>query len=95
MNMVAATQLTWAETLSLRVGEIRRPAIDVNLYEIIDSGAGKLPAATAGSQVTIHVGDRLIRQYSLTEPAVIAATFTIVIASTGARVNASMSRRIA
>jgi hypothetical protein len=95
MNMVAATQPTWAETLSLRVGEIRPQAIDINLYEIIDPGAGELPATTAGSQVTIHVGDRLIRQYSLTEPAEIAATFTVVIASTGARVNASMSRRIA
>jgi hypothetical protein len=95
MNMVAATQPTWTETLSLRVGEIRRQAIDINLYEIIDPGAGELSATTAGSQVTIHVGDRLIRQYSLTEPAEIAATFTVVIASTGARVNASMSRRIA
>jgi vanillate O-demethylase ferredoxin subunit len=65
MNMVAAIKPAWADTLSLRVSQIRPEAVNINSYELVDPKGAELPAAAAGSHVDIHLGNGLIRQYSL------------------------------
>jgi ferredoxin-NADP reductase len=65
MSMIAAIEPMRAETLYLQVRQIRREAVDINSYELVDPEGAELPAAAAGSHVDIHLGNGLIRQYSL------------------------------
>jgi vanillate O-demethylase ferredoxin subunit len=52
-------------TLSVTVREIRQEALDIKSFLLADAGGHPLPAFTAGSHIDVHIGNGLIRQYSL------------------------------
>ena len=54
-----------SELLNLRVRSVTYEAEDINTYELVDPHGGELPPFTAGAHIDVHVGDDLIRQYSL------------------------------
>lgn len=56
-----------AGTIEVRLTSIRFGARDTNLYEFSASDGARLPPATAGSHVDIHLPGGLVRQYSLIE----------------------------
>ncbi|CAB3766673.1 PDR/VanB family oxidoreductase [Paraburkholderia solisilvae] len=53
------------EALHLRVRQIRFEGKGINSYELVDPSGANLPPFDAGSHIDIHLGDGLIRQYSL------------------------------
>jgi len=53
------------ELLRVRVAKVTREADDINAYELVDLAGGLLPAFAAGSHIDVHVGEGLVRQYSL------------------------------
>jgi vanillate O-demethylase ferredoxin subunit len=53
------------KTFSVRVNRIRREAIDIASYELVEPNGQPLPAFTPGSHIDVHLGPNLIRQYSL------------------------------
>lgn len=63
-----ATQQTPAvrdETLQLLVRQIRFEGRGINSYELVDPAGADLPPFTPGAHIDIHLGDGLVRQYSL------------------------------
>jgi ferredoxin-NADP reductase len=65
MNMIARISGTHVDTLGLQIRQIRCEAIGVNSYELVDPDGGELPAVVAGSHIDVHLGNGMIRQYSL------------------------------
>jgi ferredoxin-NADP reductase len=65
MNMIATISRAQIETLGLQIRQIRYEAIGINSYELVDPEGGELPAVVAGSHIDIHLGNGMIRQYSL------------------------------
>ncbi|WP_426434524.1 PDR/VanB family oxidoreductase [Bradyrhizobium genosp. P] len=53
------------DTLQLRVRQIRFEAPGVNSYELVDPDGRLLPEVGAGTHVDVHLPDRMVRQYSL------------------------------
>ena len=51
--------------LGLQVRQIRFEGIGINSYELVDPVGKTLPAFEAGAHVDIHLGEGLVRQYSL------------------------------
>ena len=51
--------------LSLRIRQIRYEGIGIHSYELTDPQGRELPAFTAGAHIDVHLGEDLIRQYSL------------------------------
>ena len=51
--------------LGLQVRQIRFEGIGINSYELVDPAGKTLPAFEAGAHVDIHLGEGLVRQYSL------------------------------
>ena len=51
--------------LPIRVQAVGREALNVNVYDLVDAQGNDLPAFTAGSHIDVHIGDHLVRQYSL------------------------------
>jgi ferredoxin-NADP reductase len=56
------------QTLQLVVRQIRFEGKGINSYEFVDPSGANLPPFDAGSHIDIHLGDGLIRQYSLCNP---------------------------
>jgi vanillate O-demethylase ferredoxin subunit len=54
-----------AEILSVRVGEICEAALGIRTLQLIPETCGALPSFEAGSHIDLHLGNGLIRQYSL------------------------------
>jgi ferredoxin-NADP reductase len=52
-------------TLQLLVRQIRFEGKGINSYKLVDPDGGDLPDFGAGAHIDIHLGDGLIRQYSL------------------------------
>lgn len=59
----AASQST--RTLHMLVRQIRFEGKGINSYEFVDPDGGDLPEFEAGAHIDVHLGDGLIRQYSL------------------------------
>ncbi len=57
------------ETLHALVHQIRYEAKDIHSIELRPVGAGSLPAFEAGSHIDLHLGNGLVRSYSLFNPA--------------------------
>ncbi len=51
--------------LRLRVQAIRLQADGIHAFELVDPDGAKLPPATAGAHVDVHLPDGLVRSYSL------------------------------
>lgn len=51
--------------LSLLVRQIRFEGTGINSYELVHPAGQELPAFTAGAHIDIHLGEGLVRQYSL------------------------------
>jgi ferredoxin-NADP reductase len=49
----------------LRIEKITPLAEGINAYELVDPAGGVLPEFTAGAHVDLHLGNGMIRQYSL------------------------------
>lgn len=54
-----------AMTLNMLVGKFRRETDDIVSIELVDADGHPLPAFSAGSHIDVHIGDGLVRQYSL------------------------------
>ncbi|HYS67857.1 MAG TPA: PDR/VanB family oxidoreductase [Paraburkholderia sp.] len=65
METEEAVAAQGSRTLELLVRQIRFEGKGINSYELVDAEGSDLPAFDAGSHVDIHLGDGLIRQYSL------------------------------
>ena len=51
--------------MKVKVAKKTLEATDICSFELTDPAGGELPAFTAGSHVDVHIGEGLIRQYSL------------------------------
>jgi vanillate O-demethylase ferredoxin subunit len=56
------------ERESLRVHAITCAAQGINFYELRDPNDGELPPFTAGAHLDVHLGNGMVRQYSLANP---------------------------
>ena len=54
-----------AGQLHVRVAARHEEAADIASFELVASSGGQLPAFTAGAHVDVHIGQGLVRQYSL------------------------------
>ena len=52
-------------TLHLQIKQIRWEATDIFAFELVHPQGQALPAFSAGAHIDVHIGDGLIRQYSL------------------------------
>src|SRR6266516_3476462 len=52
-------------SMKVRVAKKTLEATDICSFELADPAGGELPAFTAGSHIDVHVGDALVRQYSI------------------------------
>lgn len=52
-------------TLNMLVGKFRRETDDIVSIELIDADGRPLPAFGAGSHIDVHIGNGMVRQYSL------------------------------
>jgi vanillate O-demethylase ferredoxin subunit len=57
-----------AELLKVRVERRTNEAEDICSYELVSADGTPLPAFAAGSHIDVHVGEGLVRQYSLCNP---------------------------
>jgi vanillate O-demethylase ferredoxin subunit len=57
-----------ATTLTVFVRQIRYEGRNVLSYEFVDPDDGDLPPFDAGAHIDVHLGDGLVRQYSLCNP---------------------------
>jgi len=54
--------------LRVRVAAVKEEATEIASFELVPSDGDQLPTFTAGAHVDVHVGDGLVRQYSLCNP---------------------------
>lgn len=54
-----------AELLNVKVAVKRPVAEGIVSFELVDPDGGQLPAFTAGSHIDVHMGEKLVRQYSI------------------------------
>lgn len=59
---------TGFQRLSVQVSAVRRETSDIVTIELTRADASELPPFTAGAHVEFHLGDGLVRQYSLCNP---------------------------
>lgn len=50
---------------TVKVAKKQQAAVDIVTFELVDPAGESLPNFTAGAHVDVHVGDGLVRQYSL------------------------------
>lgn len=55
-------------TIDVIVAARTREAEGICSYELVKADGGALPAFEAGAHIDVHLGDRLVRQYSLCNP---------------------------
>jgi vanillate O-demethylase ferredoxin subunit len=60
--------MTTTPLLRLRLVRIEYAATAIHVYEFRDPGGAALPPFEAGAHVDLHLGDGLVRQYSLLNP---------------------------
>ncbi len=65
--------------LAMKVKRVREEAIDIKSFELQSVSGGALPRFTPGSHVDVHIGDGLIRQYSLCNGPTEAGTYRIAV----------------
>jgi len=53
------------QSMKVRVAKKTLEATDICSFDLADPAGGRLPAFTAGSHIDVHVGDALVRQYSI------------------------------
>jgi len=56
------------DMLSVRVARRHAEAEDICAFELVSVDGASLPEFTAGAHIDVHVGDGLVRQYSLCNP---------------------------
>ncbi|SAL33171.1 PDR/VanB family oxidoreductase [Caballeronia humi] len=59
------TSTSGERTLQLLVRQIRFEGKGINSYELVDPQGDELPVFTAGAHIDIHIGDGMVRQYSI------------------------------
>lgn len=59
------TGVSQKSTHSVRVGAITREAEDILSFELVDPAGRDLPWFTAGAHIDVHIGDGMVRQFSL------------------------------
>lgn len=68
MNIADTPQDVLEQTLQLLVRQIRFEGKGIQSYEFVDPSGADLPAFDAGAHIDVHLGDGMIRQYSLCNP---------------------------
>jgi vanillate O-demethylase ferredoxin subunit len=63
-NAVAAGDVG-AQTLTLRVRQVRFEGVGIHSYELVDPAGGDLPPFEAGAHLDVHLPDGVLRQYSI------------------------------
>lgn len=53
------------DTITVRVARKVQEALDICSFELVHVDGGTLPAFSAGAHIDVHLGDKLLRQYSL------------------------------
>jgi vanillate monooxygenase ferredoxin subunit len=53
------------DTIAVKVARKTQEALDVCSFELVRADGGALPAFSAGAHIDVHLGDSLLRQYSL------------------------------
>ena len=53
------------QTIEVRVAAVRDEAEDIRSVELVSVDGGLLPAFTAGAHIDVHLGEKVVRQYSL------------------------------
>ena len=66
-------------TLQVWVDEIRKEAIDVFSFRLVDPAGHDLPASTPGSHIDVYIQPGLVRQYSLCNGPEERASYTIAV----------------
>jgi vanillate O-demethylase ferredoxin subunit len=61
----AANNSSTPATITTRIAAITREAEDILSFDLVANGGGTLSPFTAGAHVDVHLGDGMIRQYSL------------------------------
>lgn len=51
--------------LAVRVSDVRDEAVGIKTFELVDPDGKDLPAFTAGAHIEVHLGEGIIRSYSL------------------------------
>lgn len=64
-TLTQAEQAELAGLLLLRVEAIRRVATDIHLIELVAADGSELPAFEAGGHIDLHLGNGMVRPYSL------------------------------
>jgi vanillate O-demethylase ferredoxin subunit len=65
--------------LRLKVDRIREEAIDILSFDLLDPDGRELPVFTPGAHIDVHVGQRLVRQYSLCGDPRMRTRYTIAV----------------
>jgi len=63
----------------LQVKKITRLAQDINAYDLIDPAGDELPEFTAGAHIDLHLGNGLVRQYSLCSDPAKRSHYTVAV----------------
>src|SRR5205085_1995785 len=67
------------ETIDVAVAEVRDEALDIKSFRLERVDGGVLPAFTPGSHVDVHLGEGLVRQYSLCSPHADTSSYRIAV----------------
>jgi vanillate O-demethylase ferredoxin subunit len=66
-------------TLEVTVEEIRKEAVDIFSFRLVDPAGRDLPASTPGAHVDVYIEPGLVRQYSLCNGPEERASYTIAV----------------
>lgn len=66
-------------TLPVTVAEIRKEAIDIFSFRLVDPAGHDLPAWTPGAHIDVHIQPGLVRQYSICNGPGERASYTIAV----------------
>src|SRR6266513_1622703 len=73
-------------TRNVRVNRKSTEAVDICSFELVDAAGNVLPPFSAGSHIDVHVGNGLVRQYSLcNDPAETHRYLSAVLRDPGSR----------
>lgn len=69
--------MTGTTLLNLRVQSIRYAAKDTHLIELVDPQGAVLPATAPGAHIDLHLGNGIVRSYSLVEASEQPTAYTV------------------
>lgn len=69
--------MTGSSLLNLRVQSIRYAAKDTHLVELVDPQGAVLPATAPGAHIDLHLGNGIVRSYSLVETSDQPTSYTV------------------